>query len=321
MNILITSAGRRVSLVRAFMKERSELIPGARIYTADMKPMLSSACQVSDGSFELPHACSPAFGEALLGLCIEYDIKAVVPTIDTELKTLAGLRSAFGNHGIEIVVSDENVVNICRDKRLTHSFFDDLGLVPPRELDQAEHEFPLFVKPFNGSSSIGARVIRSRDELPYSAETDRSLMFLEYLDPAEYREYTIDMWFSRTGELKCAVPRERIEIRAGEVSKGVTRRGYIYEYVLEKFVKCPGFRGCITLQLFLHNDGKTVKAIEINPRFGGGYPLSYRSGANFPGMLIREYIMGHENDFSDAWESGLLMLRYDDEVLVHDYKG
>jgi carbamoyl-phosphate synthase large subunit len=75
-------------------------------------------------------------------------------------------------------------------------------------------------------------------------------------------------------------------------------------------------RGCITLQLFVHRQSQEAYAIEINPRFGGGYPLSYEAGANFPRWLIQEYLLGMPVEFCDAWESDLTMLRYDDHVIV-----
>jgi carbamoyl-phosphate synthase large subunit len=101
------------------------------------------------------------------------------------------------------------------------------------------------------------------------------------------------------------------------VSKGVTRKNHVYDYLLEKLTALKGARGCITLQLF--NNVKTGRfaALEINPRFGGGYPLSYSAGALYPGWLIDEYLLGRDVPFLDSWESNLMMLRYDAKVLVH----
>ena len=73
-------------------------------------------------------------------------------------------------------------------------------------------------------------------------------------------------------------------------------------------------------QLFVDLKEKSFKAIEINPRFGGGYPLSYYAGANFPRMLIQEYILEKAVDFLDDWEDNLLILRHDSKVLIYDYK-
>ena len=121
--------------------------------------------------------------------------------------------------------------------------------------------------------------------------------------------------------MKCAVPRERIEVRTGEVSKGVTRKDELYQLICAKFSYCPGFSGCITLQVFRNRHSNKVLGIEINPRFGGGYPLSYLANANFPKMIINEYLLENEVPFFKDWIENMLMLRYDDEVIVYDYKG
>ena len=88
-----------------------------------------------------------------------------------------------------------------------------------------------------------------------------------------------------------------METRAGEIIKGLTLKGDVYNYLKDKITNLTGARGCITLQLFYNQKTKEVKAIEINPRFGGGYPLSYSAGANFPKMLIQEYLLNENIDF------------------------
>ena len=109
-------------------------------------------------------------------------------------------------------------------------------------------------------------------------------------------------------------------MRSGEVSKGVTRRNHIVEYLKPKLSHLSGARGCLTLQIFAKADGSSFKAIEINPRFGGGYPLSYAAGANFPRWLLQEYLLEESPDFHDDWQADLLMLRYDAHVLVKGHE-
>jgi carbamoyl-phosphate synthase large subunit len=75
--------------------------------------------------------------------------------------------------------------------------------------------------------------------------------------------------------------------------------------------------GVITLQLFLTGDGK-VKFIEINPRFGGGVPLSIKAGANFPKWIIQELLASKVNIRFDGFKDNLVMLRYDGEVWLED---
>jgi carbamoyl-phosphate synthase large subunit len=189
------------------------------------------------------------------------------------------------------------------------------------DIDPENPHFPIFVKPFDGSSSIGVNTIENKSQLSDSLINNRQMMFLEYLSPKLYVEFTIDLYFDKNHYLKCAVPRERIEIRTGEVSKGVTRKTDLYKLVCSKFSYCPGFIGCITLQVFKNRLSDEIFGIEINPRFGGGYPLSYLAKANFPEMIIKEYLFNEEIPFFDNWVENLLMLRFDDEILVYDYKG
>ena len=117
MNILITSAGRRVSLLRGFELELDKLLPDSKVYAADAFPKLSSACQLAKKSFCMPLLKSADYIKKLLELCILENISLVIPTIDTELEMLALSREAFLQHGINIVVSDFNLVKRCNDKR------------------------------------------------------------------------------------------------------------------------------------------------------------------------------------------------------------
>jgi len=95
----------------------------------------------------------------------------------------------------------------------------------------------------------------------------------------------------------------------------------ILELVWKRMERIEGFRGCITLQVFKNKETGKIIGNEINPRFGGGYPLSYRAGANFPDWLIREYLLNGEIERFDDWEENLLMLRYDAEVFIRDHSG
>ena len=141
---------------------------------------------------------------------------------------------------------------------------------------------------------------------------------MEYIDKSQYKEYTVDLYYGRDNELKCIVPRERIEIRAGEINKGRTRKNYLVTYLKERMGYLPGVIGCICIQLFYRETDQDVVAIEINPRFGGGYPMSYHAGANYPRFLIQEYFKKETISYTDDWRDNTLLLRYDSEVIVYD---
>lgn len=320
MNVLITSAGQRVSLVRAFQKELTNRYPNAKVYTVDMQPELSAACNVSDRYFKVKRVTDPDYIEELIALCVEQNIKMIVPTIDTELKVLSLHKSRFAEQDIHLVVSDPSFVDKCRDKRLINQFFTERGVEVPRAVDKSNPVFPLFIKPYDGSLSVDTFLVRSSEELTAYHLSNEKFLFMEYMDKQEYDEYTVDMYYGRDHQVKCIIPRKRIFVRGGEINKGLTCKNEIVAFLHERLNKIEGAVGCLTLQLFMHKTNARMAGIEINPRFGGGYPLSYAAGGNYPAWLIEEYFEGRALEYFEGWENNLLMLRYDDEVLVHDYQ-
>ena len=317
-NVLITSAGRRVELVQAFQYDLKRFFPGAKVFSTDMQPILSAACQTADGYWKVPRATDERYLDVLLDLCLKNNIGMVVPTIDTELMVLAENRQAFQNEGVHLIISSEELVASCRDKRKTGDLFESIGVHSPEILDKTQLTFPCFVKPYDGSCSIGAEMLFSEEQLTSRILNDKKMMFMELIDDS-HTEYTVDAYYSKEGTLSCLVPRERIEVRGGEVSKGVTRKNEVYEYLLPVCKKITGARGCLTFQLFANLEQDSFYGLEINPRFGGGFPLTYSAGARYPSWLISEYLLGNDIDFYDQWEADLLMLRYDDKKLISGY--
>ncbi len=315
-NILITSAGKRVALTRYFKETLRRFFPEAKVYTTDMRPDMAPAAYVSDGCFAVPRVTAPEYPDLLLSLCLEHGVGIIVPTIDTELMVLAAQKERFLAEGIHVIVGDEAFVGVCRDKRLTGDFFANHDIRVPQPIDKHHPTFPLFAKPYDGSLSTNLHFITKPEELTDDILHDDKLMFMEYIDRKVYQEYTVDMYFGRDHEVKSIVPRERIEIRAGEINKGRTAKNAIVPYLKERLARIDGCVGCICMQLFFHPDTHDIVGIEVNPRFGGGYPLTYMSGANYPELLIRECLLGESIAYDDSWTDGMLMLRYDDAVFV-----
>lgn len=323
MNVLITSAGRRVSLVRSFQKELRIIDPKGKVYATDSDPLLSAACHVADDYFKAPRLNDPVYIETLIDFCKTHNICLIIPTIDTELLELAKNKKLFKESGIDVVISSVELVSKCRDKRLIHEFFEEHNINVAKEYAKDNFKLPLFIKPMDGSRSIDTFIIESKEDLTDYHFDNEKLMFLEYLDHNEYDEYTCDLYYGKDHILKCVVPRKRIEVRDGEVYKALTSNNMIVPYIRERLNYVNGAVGCLTSQFFLNkNDQEEIYGIEINPRFGGGYPLSYLAGANFSKWIIEEYLLGKTiGEKFDSWEDNLLMIRYDDEILVHGYKG
>lgn len=320
MNILITSAGRRVSLVRFFIAELRKLNSSYKVFTTDLKPKLSSACNVSDGFFEVPKVTDSNYIDKLLSICQENNVKIIVPTIDTELQVLSNNVNLFKNLGISVIVSNPAFVNMCRDKRLINLFFVKNGIRIPEQYTKENFKLPMFIKPYDGSLSSDTFLITEKSQLTSYHFENNKLMFMEYIDKNIFDEYTVDMYYGKDNKLKMLVPRKRIEVRSGEINKGITKQNYIVNYLKNKLKFIEGAIGCLTTQVFFNEVSNEIIAIEINPRFGGGYPLSYHAGANYPSNLINEYLLNQNIEYSDNWETDLLMLRYDDEILISGFK-
>jgi len=318
-NVLITSAGRRVSLVQYFKTAVAQASSG-KVIAVDLNPPLSAACQIADMHEPICAVSDPSYVEQLLNLCLRHDISLVIPTIDTELALLAELRNEWAQeHGINIVISDVDFVRACRNKRETAGLFTSLNIATPKELDLDSSEFPRFVKPVGGSRSIDIHVLKNASELTEDLRNTDYYIHQELVDTKRFREFTVDAFYDARGALRAVVPRERLEVRDGEVSKSRTLKGALLGYLASALTNLEGAYGCITLQFFVDLadiDAPEILGIEINPRFGGGYPLTQRSGATYVDWLVNEHFTGETADYFDGWIDGLVMLRYDAEVFI-----
>jgi len=302
MNLLITSAGRRVSLVKNFEKHFN-------VFTADMNPSLSSACQYCGKFFKVPAVKDENYIPYLIDICKKNDIKIIVPTIDTELSILAENNGLLLKEGILPIISSKEICDTFYLKTTTEKFFTKFGFKTPKIIKDLENaNYPLFAKLNNSSLSIGAMKINSYEE---AKTLNGDYVFQEFI---KGNEYTIDAFFDKDSNLICVVPRQRLEVRCGEVAKAKTSKDKLIIDEIKKLSKhLKGAFGCLTIQLFKRDE--EIIFIEINPRFGGGYPLSFLAGADYA-KFIKDIYENKKLNYFEEWQDNLIMLRYDAEVLV-----
>lgn len=317
-NILFTSAGRRVSLIRHFKSVLQDMELKGNIVTTDMQKN-APASFVADIREQVPRVTDPNYIKTLKEVCLKHNIRLLIPLIDTELILLAGHKHEFESQGTTLLVSSPEVNEICFDKRKTYRFFKNIGLETPELFDaqqllgNPDVPYPVLIKPANGSCSIGVTKIGNDRELNFFKDYITNAIIQEYI---EGEEYTLDVLVDFKGRVCSVVPRLRIETRTGEISKGMTiKNQFIIEAGKKVAEALPQALGCITIQCFLTKAGH-LKFIEINPRFGGGIPLSIAAGADFPRWII-EMMIGKQHEISiDGWQDGVVMLRYDDAIFV-----
>jgi carbamoyl-phosphate synthase large subunit len=318
ITVLLSSVGRRSQLIESFRQALSELGACGRVLGVDVSPETASAAYLVDKCFPVGRCCEPGFIDEVLRIAIEEHVSLIVPTIDTELSVYAANRRRFLDHGIAVAVSDPETVRIACDKVETHRWLLENNFPAPRQAEvskvlqsPAQWEFPLILKPRSGSASAGVIMVKSFVALTEFAAGSTDLIVEEI---ARGDEYTVNV-FVHDGRCVSAVPHRRLETRGGEVSKGITVRDESLMRLAATIAeKLPGARGALNVQCFLDKDG-TITVIEINARFGGGFPLANRAGAKFPLWLL-EPLLERPATVTAEWQDGLLMLRYDDAVFI-----
>jgi carbamoyl-phosphate synthase large subunit len=317
-NILLSCAGRRVSLLRCFKKALADLSVPGKIIASDVQ-RTAAAMYVADVHELVPSVTSEGYIDALGALCVHNRVRLVVPLIDPELAVLAPHRGTFAREGVELLVSSTDVNELCLDKRRTRKFFERIGVSSPRLLDvatllsDASAGYPFFLKPADGSASAGATRIDTREQLAFYSQHTRNAIVQEFI---KGNEYTLDILTDFDGRTRCVVPRLRMETRAGEISKGITVKDPVLIEAGRRVVDAlPGARGPITVQCF-YTSGSQPIFTEINPRFGGGFPLAAAAGADYPRWII-QWLIGQDPVIGlDGWTDGTVMLRYDEALFL-----
>lgn len=317
-NILLSCAGHRVERVKILRATLAEMGLSGRIVAGDVSP-LSAAGQVADSLVLLPRVTSAEFIPALVETCRREAIRLVIPGIDTELPALAAARDSLAAVGTTALVSRPEVIAIAADKELTHRWLVEHGFPTVRQAAPADAladirawPFPLVIKPRGGSASVGVERIDSAEQLRRTAKSPG--LIVQTIAMGD--EYTVDVLVDRQGRATAAVPRRRIEVRAGEVTKAVTvRQRAVIELARRIAEALPDAYGPLNIQMFHEPTTGKLAVIEINPRFAGGFPLTYQAGGHFPRWIIEE-LLGLHSTVNDAWQEGLVMLRYFDAVFT-----
>lgn len=316
-NILILSAGRRVELVQSFQKAAKRLNIKSNVVAGDCSET-APAIYFADRKAILPRIDEVNYIDEIINVCKREGIRLVIPTIDTDLLLLSEERERIESEsGAVVLISSTEVISICRDKINTQKFLEENEFKIPKmyseeELDSGEIEFPLFIKPKSGSSSINTFKVNNIEELA----TYRSLIKEPIVqDFMEGKEFTVDVFLDFDGNLITVVPRLRMATRSGEISKGKIIKDKEIIEDIKRLVEVLKPVGHITVQLMKTNKG--IEYIEINPRFGGGAPMSIQSGADSCENLYR-LLMGENLEYNENYRDNIMFFRFDNSICVDE---
>jgi carbamoyl-phosphate synthase large subunit len=316
---MLSSAGRRVALLRLIEQNLQELGLPHYVLTTDLT-YASSAMQSAACCAQVPPFGSSGYLHSLMNLVKRFKIRLIIPTIDPELDFYAKHQQAFTAAGCTVHISAPQTISIAHDKHSTYDFLLAHRFPTVRQWPFAEavrqlatEDFPLIVKPRYGSASSGVTFVRNTRQL--LAREDETDLIVQTV--AEGQEYTVDVYVGRDGKCRCAVPRLRLATRAGEVSKAITvRNSRISRLVQQVAEALPGAYGVLNIQIFHNFQNDEIRVIEINPRFGGGYPLSHAAGAPMVRWILEDVLNLPSTARDDLWQDHLVMLRYDEAVFV-----
>lgn len=321
-NILITSAGRRVQLVKYF----KESLDDAGNLIAGDNSRLAAALYAADRWYTLPRIDDEGYIEEIKKICREEDVSGVLSLIDPELSLLAEHSAELEEIGVKAVVSPYEACETWFDKYRSAKFCEENGFRTAKTyIDFSEFEaavasgeigFPVFIKPNRGSASININKAADMEQARFIFGASDDMIVQEYLDGQELGlDIYVDM-ISR--KIVSIFAKEKIVMRAGETDKARSVKPAELLETVERLVSKSGLVGPLDMDVF--EVGGEYYISEINPRFGGGYPLAYECGANFP-----KYIINNLNGVANApeignYEEGVYMIKYD-TLLVEKFEG
>ena len=314
-NILILCSGRRVELVQCFQRAARKLGIKSMIIAGDCDPT-APTLYFADKVCMLPRIDSPNYVDSIIHGCLDNDVALIVPTIDTDLLLLAKNKETIEKvTKAKILISDFKAIEVCRDKIKTQRYLEANGFNVPhmyteKELENGDPKYPLFIKPKDGSSSIQAFKVNDGDELTIYRRLIKNPIVQDYM---EGEEYTVDAFLDFNVNIITLVPRLRMATRCGEISKGKIVKDQEIIAEVKRLLAVLKPIGQITVQCMKTKKG--VEFIEINPRFGGGAPMSIASGADSCENLYR-LLMGEELTYNEAYTDNLVFLRFDSSICL-----
>ncbi len=310
-NILITSIGRRVELIQLFKKAISDKNIKSKVIGIDNSRTVPGIKFVDKFEY-ISKINSKNYSLELISIIKKHNVGLIIPTIDTELYILSTLKDELrSKFHCYVLIPDQDVLHHFRNKINSHKYFIQNGFQSPSLFEPKQvKKFPVFIKPFDGSSSIGAKKVENQDELEYLLKNTKNPMIQEFI---EGPEFSIDVFKYSNNKIVSLVIRERIAVRSGEISKGRIVKDSIIEKEVRRFSQSIKFIGNITIQVIKKDNN--VYFIEVNCRFGGGTPISIMAGANSCDYAI-DMMIGKPLTSLPKVKTNIDFARYDQTVFL-----
>jgi carbamoyl-phosphate synthase large subunit len=305
VNVLLTCVGRRNLFVKKFKNAVGLHGKVLACDSSDAAPALLDA----DLRFRVPSMDHPAYYDTLIDICAEHRVRLLVSVNDLELGGLSSLVNRFRAVGTVALVSSSEVIATCQDKWAAYRWLQAHDISTPRTyltcddahraLGEGMVQFPLVIKPRWGTSSIGVERVHNEHELRLAHEwgqiqvrraifarasqaaPDQCMIVQEWVDG---QEHGLDIINDLNGNHVATLARRKLAMRAGNTDRAISVNDPQFDRLGKHMGQRLGHVGPLDCDVILGDRGCQV--IDLNPRFGGGYPFSHFAGADVPAALV-----------------------------------
>ena len=318
MNVLLLSSGTRNKIVQYF---KNALAGNGNVICTDMSNLAPSIYE-ADKYYIVPRMTAPGYLDVILDICKKEKIDGSLSLIDPELSLLAENKENFAAVGTTVIGSSYELCEMSLDKYAMYNWLTEHNFKCAKsymnkeeffaDIEAGKAKYPVFVKPARGSASIAISKVYDKETLELLFAHSEGLMIQEFLDGQEIgADVYIDMI---SGEVISIFTKKKILMRAGETDKAESFKDAKLFDLIRKFVSEAGYRGQIDIDIF--DVGGEYYISEVNPRFGGGYPHAYESGADHMKLIINNLeCRSNECVVGKNYEVGTYMMKYN-EILV-----
>lgn len=310
INIMMLGGARRVSMAELFKRSGERIGREVNIVSYELMeqvPIALVAKVVVGLRWSDPNVVAD-----IVKVAKEYEIDIILPFVDGAIEIASKVKTHLPD--VFIPVGDFETNSTMFDKVSAARAFEKAGIPIPKTYTAINAKMPAIAKPRRGSASRGIKIFHTLDEL-MQLENLSDYLVQEYLENKD--EYTVDCYVSQAGEILTVVPRVRLEVMGGEVTRTITCRNATLDKLSREVIEKFRLRGPVTLQ-FLHDiDRNRFLLMEVNPRLGGGVVCSIYAGAP-----ITDYILDESRGITlkpcDDWAYNTLMARYQKEAIFYE---
>jgi carbamoyl-phosphate synthase large subunit len=311
--VLFTCAGQRVDIVTAFREA------GATTIAVDVD-QLAPALYYADHHALVPRVDDPFYVDALRDLAELHDVRLIVPLTDLDHLVLAQARDHLA--GVVVLVPDPETIERCVDKYLAHRFFEEQGIGSPPTWLPTEVprsiRFPVLVKARKGFGSRHIYRADNQTELDFFLRYTTADSMVQSVCHGE--EFSIDVFCDLEGRCLGAVPRTMIESKGGESIKGMTIRDPDLIEFGVRVAETLRIIGPANVQCFREPDGE-LQVTDVNPRFGGGFPLPTAAGSRYPELALALANGEQPEPRLGEFREGVVMTRFFSQAILEERDG